>query len=112
MDTPDEVRWRLRNQDHIVGYERHVSGRIWSSSDGLWWRGERLNYTSKDRCFMVKDVNNEWLYEGDLVSWNPTSGLWRLLHTPRGWRLSLDGFECAAPAQNRVLRREAFSFVK
>ena len=68
MDTPNEVRWRLRNQAYIVGYERHVSGRIWSSSDGLWWRGERLNYTMKDRCFMVKDVNNEWLFEGDLVS--------------------------------------------
>ena len=25
MDTPFEVRWRLRNGDHIVGYERHMA---------------------------------------------------------------------------------------
>lgn len=112
MNITDEVRWRLRNQDQIVGYERHVSGKIWSSSDGLWWRGERLDYTDKDRCFMIKDVNNEWLFEGDIVSWKPTSGLWRLKHSTQGWFLVQDNFQCPAPAMDRGLRREAFLFVK
>ena len=69
MDTPYEVRWRLRNGDHIVGFERHMGGRVWSSTDGFWWRGERLTYTDKDRCLM-KDVNNQWLFEGDVVTWH------------------------------------------
>lgn len=61
---------------------------------------------------MVKDVNNQWLFEGDLVSWNPTSGLWRLLHNANGWFLTQDGFHCSAPTRDRVLRREAFAFVR
>lgn len=112
MNSLDEVRWRLRNEDTIVGYERHISGRIWSSPDGLWWRGERLGYTHKDRCLMVKDVNNQWLFEGDLVSWNPASGLWRLVHSSKGWRLCQDGFTCPPPREHRLLKREAFAFVK
>ena len=112
MNTLDEVRWRLRNQDTIVGYERHMSGRVWSSPDGFWWRGERLEYTCKDRCFMFKDINNQWLYEGDLVSWSPSSGLWHLLHTSTGWNLVQKDVASPAPSQDRVLRRVAFSFVK
>ena len=74
MNMTVEVRWRLRDGDHIVGFERHVEGRVWSSPDGFWWRGARLDYSDKDRCFGVKDVNNEWLFQGDVVTWHPHSG--------------------------------------
>lgn len=74
MDTLVEVRWRLRDGDHIVGYERHLGGRVWSSPDGFWWRGDRFDYAEKDRCFGAKDVNDAWLFEGDVVTWHPESG--------------------------------------
>jgi len=110
MDTIVEVRWRLRNGDHIVGYERHMAGRVWSSSDGFWWRGDRLDYSDKDRCFGVKDVNNEWLFQGDLVTWHPDSGQW-LLECKRGtWILSQENFHIDAPRAGRLLRRIGFAF--
>ncbi len=110
MDTPFEVRWRLREGDHIVGYERHMGGRVWSSPDGFWWRGDRLNYSDKDRCFGVKDVNNEWLFQGDVVTWHPESGQW-LLECERGtWTLSQGGTKVKAPEASRLLRRVGFVF--
>ena len=110
MDTPFEVRWRLRNGDHIVGYERHMGGRVWSSPDGFWWRGDRLRYSDKDRCFGVKDVNNEWLFQGDVVAWHPESGQW-LLECERGtWTLSQGGTKIKAPEASRLLRRVGFVF--
>ena len=110
MDTPFEVRWRLRNGDHIVGYERHMGGRVWSSPDGFWWRGDRLHYSDKDRCFGVKDVNNEWLFQGDVVTWHPESGQWLLERARDSWTLSQGDTKIKAPEASRVLRRIGFAF--
>ena len=30
MNTQFEVRWRLRNNDNIVGFERHMGARVWT----------------------------------------------------------------------------------
>lgn len=112
MDVQEEVRWRLRIDDTIVGYERYLARRMYSSTDGLWWRGHKLNYTEKDRCLMIRDVNNQWIFEKDLVSWGAASGLWLVKYKPTGWLLVQDGFSCTPPRQDRVLRRDAFAFVK
>ena len=112
MDMENEVRWRLRDEDHIVGYERHVGRRIFSSADGLWWRGDRLNYTSKDRCLMHKDINNQWLFEGDVVTWHAQSGQWQLLFEENQWVICQDNFSIPAPMQDRLLKRVGFAFLR
>ena len=110
MDTLVEVRWRLRNGDHIVGYERHLGGRVWSSPDGFWWRGDRLDYGEKDRCFGVKDVNDAWLFEGDVVTWHSEAGEWLLAYNASRWTLSQGATSIEAPDDARILRRVGFVF--
>ena len=110
MDTLQEVRWRLRIQDRIVGYERHMGGRVWSSPDGFWWRGDRLEYDTKDRCLGIKDVNNEWLFEQDVVTWHPEPGCWLLSYRNEAWVLSHEDTVIESPVQPRLLRRVGFSF--
>lgn len=110
MNTPDEVRWRLRQGSHIVGYERHISGRVWSSPDGLWWRGQRLSFTEKDRGMPCKDVNNQWLFEGDVVTLDEHSGQWHLIFVGTQWLLAQGPWTIPAPTAPRILRRVAFAF--
>ncbi len=110
MSTPHEVRWRLRIGHQIVGYERHIGGRVWSSSDGFWWRGERLDYNMKDRCFDSKDVNNKWLFDGDVVTWPSNSGRWILKWNADGWQMIQDGTTVEAPHEHRVLRHVGHNF--
>ena len=110
MDTRAEVRWRLRNGRRIVGYERHISGRVWSSADGLWWSGQRLDYTDKDRGMCCRDINNQWLFEGDVVMWDEHSGQWRLACIGGQWLLIQGEWTIPAPQAPRILRRVAFAF--
>lgn len=110
MNDSTEVRWRLRDGKRIVGFERHMSGRIWSSPDGLWWRGQRLNYDEKDRCFGAKDINNHWLYENDVVTMKGNDESWKLLCKRDGWFLSSKFGTELALTENRLYRRVGFSF--
>jgi hypothetical protein len=112
MNIPDEVRWRLRDGTQIVGYERHIDGRVWSSKDGLWWRGQPLKYSEKDRCLGAKDINNQWLFEQDVVTWEAQSSSWLLTRRGDQWVLQRENQVIAAPLQDRTLRRVAFAFVK
>jgi len=111
MNTQLEVRWRLRNNDNIVGFERHMGARVWTSTDGFWWRGERLTYTEKDRCLMARDVNNQWLFEGDIVTLRKDSVQWTLRHlSQEKWVLVRNEEVTEAPILDRQLRRIGFSF--
>ena len=111
MNAQSEVRWRLRNNDDIVGFERHMGARVWSSSDGFWWRGERLTYTEKDRCLMVIDVNSQWLFEGDVVTLLQGPLKWTLRHlSQEKWVLVRNGQVTEAPMHDRQLRRVGFNF--
>jgi hypothetical protein len=112
MNTPDEVRWRLREGTRIVGYERHIEGRIWSSPDGLWWRGQRLTFSEKDRGMPCKDINNQWLFDQDVVTWESHSGSWLLTTLGNQWVLQQQDWVLPAPLENRALRRVAFAFVR
>jgi hypothetical protein len=112
MNIPHEVRWRLRDGTRIVGYERHIDGRVWSSPDGLWWRGQPLLYSEKDRGMPVKDINNQWLYEHDVVTWEAHSGSWMLCWVGQQWVLQQHDWVLPAPTNDRALRRVAFAFVQ
>ena len=110
MDIHDEVRWRLRNGKRIVGYERHIAGRVWSSTDGLWWRGQSISHLERDLGMPCRDVNNQWLFERDIVTWSAHSGQWRLLHVGNQWLLTQEDWTIPAPMESRLLRRVAFAF--
>ena len=110
MNDSTEVRWRLREGKRIVGYERHMGGRVWSSPDGLWWRGQRLEYSEKDRCFGAKDINNHWLYENDVVTMKANDESWKLLCKVSNWVLSSAASTEPAVPENRLYRRVGFSF--
>ena len=111
MDTQFEVRWRLRNNENIVGFERHMGARVWSSADGLWWRGERLLYKEKDRCLMARDVNNQWLFEGDVVTLRKDPSQWTLRHLPQEkWVLVRNEITMDAPILDWQLKRVCFNF--
>jgi hypothetical protein len=112
MNNVDEVRWRLRKGQRIVGYERQASARIWSSADGLWWGGRRLECTDKDRGMPCKDINNQWLYDKDVVTWDKHSGTWILLSVGDRWLLTQGERTLPAPLTPRTLRRVAFAFPK
>ena len=108
MHTPEEVRWRLRKGEQIVGYERHLNGRVWSSKDGLWWNGRQLAHDKKDLCSSIKDINNDWLFEGDVVAWETHSGTWSLMFLALQWVLVQDEWTLPLPANGRELRRVGF----
>lgn len=110
MTNAHEIRWRLRQEGKIVGYERHLGRRIWSSKDGLWWQGQRLGYSEKDRCLGLKDLNNQWLFEHDVVTSNEHNGLWLVVHFAEQWALVQDDTMVSPPSSDRQLKRVGFKF--
>jgi hypothetical protein len=110
MTNAPEIRWRLRHEDQIVGYERHLGSRVWSSYDGLWWRGQRLAHSAKDRCLGVKDLNNQWLYEHDVVTCKDQDGAWLVVHFSNQWALVKEDTMVTVPTTHRQLKRIGFRF--
>jgi hypothetical protein len=110
MTNAPEIRWRLRHEGKIVGYERHVGSRIWSSKDGLWWRGQRLTHSEKDRCLGIKDLNNQWIYEHDVVTTKDFEGAWLVVHFARQWALVREDNMVSPPTTDRQLKRIGFKF--
>ncbi len=67
MQNP-ERRFRLRNDDQIVGFMRKVSETmVLYSSDGFWWRGHRPEYNQVDEFTGLSDRNNRHIYEWDIL---------------------------------------------
>jgi len=67
MENP-ERRFRLRIDAEIVGYMRRLSKRmVLYSSDGLWWRGQKLDYNTVDEYTGIRDRNNQFIYEWDIL---------------------------------------------
>ena len=110
MTEAQEIRWRLRHEGQIVGYERHRGQRVWSSKDGLWWRGQRLPHSEKDRCLGAKDLNNQWLYEHDVVTCKEHEGPWLVVHYANQWALVQKDDMISAPTTDRQLKRIGFKF--
>lgn len=62
------VRYRLRRGDRIVGWMREESsGARFFSREGLWWSGRPIEWAHRDRCCGLKDIDDRWLHEGDLL---------------------------------------------
>ncbi|MGB1635669.1 MAG: hypothetical protein ACPHBR_02700, partial [Flavobacteriales bacterium] len=75
-------------------------------------RGQPLKYSEKDRCLGVKDINNQWLFEQDVVTWGAQSGSWVLTWLVDQWVLQQENQAIPAPLKDRALRRVAFAFVR
>lgn len=82
-----QPEFRVRSGNQILGYAREISGREWFSSDGLWWRGEKLVAAGevdetdwqRDACTSWRDANNRWVFSHDVLNvvWrNPFRGKW------------------------------------
>jgi len=70
MLTPVEevVRYRLRRGGRIVGWMREEeTGQRFYSREGLWWSGRRITWSQRDRCCGLRDVDDKWLHEGDVI---------------------------------------------
>jgi hypothetical protein len=69
-----ELRYRLRQGEHIVGYLRVVGSTHFYSKDSFWWNGEPISHEAKDAWTGLKDRNNTHLYSGDIVEFEPIPG--------------------------------------
>ena len=67
MENP-ERRFRLRQDDKIVGYMRKVTASmVMYSVDGFWWRGIKPEYNQGDEYTGIRDRNNRFIYEWDIL---------------------------------------------
>lgn len=63
-----DPRYRLRISTQIVGFMRKVNGDMTVySRDGSWWSGHKINYREVDEWTGIKDKNNTFIYEWDIV---------------------------------------------
>ena len=64
----------------------------------------------KDRCLGVKDLNNQWLYEHDVVTSKEHDGAWLVVHFANQWALVQQNNMISAPTSDRQLKRIGFKF--
>lgn len=71
----DVVRYRLRRGERIVGWMREeASGQWLYSREGMWWSGRKIQWDQRDRCCGLRDLDDRWLHEGDII--RPAQGNW------------------------------------
>ena len=65
---PKEKRYRLRIDNKTVGYAKEVyGGTRFFSKDGSWWSGREIRYNKIDEWVGLKDLNNKYIFEWDIV---------------------------------------------
>lgn len=68
-DLSENPRYRLRNGKSIAGYMRKISDRMTLySRDAYWWTGHEIYYQDIDEWVGLKDKNNSFIYEWDIVN--------------------------------------------
>ena len=66
---PKEKRYRLREENKVVGYAKEVfGGARFFSKDGAWWSGREIGYNKIDEWVGLKDRNGKFIFEWDIVS--------------------------------------------
>jgi hypothetical protein len=64
----NEKRFRLRIGNTVVGYMRKISGTsVFYSPDAFWWSGRKIDYNEVDEWTGLKDKNNRYIYEWDIL---------------------------------------------
>ena len=69
-----------------------------------------MEHSAKDRCLDVKDLNNQWLYEHDVVTCKGHDGAWLVVHFANEWALIQEDTMISAPSADRQLKRIGFKF--
>tara|TARA_A100001011_G_C14087111_1_gene746976 strand:+ start:468 stop:830 length:363 start_codon:yes stop_codon:yes gene_type:complete len=55
-----------------MGYMRYVdSDKPFYSKDKLWWDPTPISYTTKDSYTEFNDINQQWIFEGDILEMKP-----------------------------------------
>ena len=93
------IRYRLRRGDRVVGWMRQeANGSCYYSREGLWWTGRPIKWAHRDRCCGLRDVDDRWLHEGDLLldidgPWWQKDRPWLVLcDEVQGWIFVRKGF--------------------
>ena len=64
--------FRLRLNEQIVGYMRYVKpAEPYFSKDRFWWKAQPLEYLQKDSYSEFFDLNQQWIFEFDIVEFKP-----------------------------------------
>ena len=60
--------FRLRVDQQIVGYMRYITpSQQYFSTDRFWWKAQPIDYTIKDSYVEKDDVNQQWVFEHDII---------------------------------------------
>ena len=81
-----EIKFRLRVENKIVGYEKWHCGHRKSndfeeakpqwlySKDGVRWRPDFIYHNKKDQYTGIEDKNESEVYDGDILCWEKYEG--------------------------------------
>lgn len=71
MQNP-ETRYRLRNDDKVVGYSKQINSSVFYSKDNYGWSGHKIDSNIFD-CFTgLFDLNRRAIYAEDILEFkNP-----------------------------------------
>jgi hypothetical protein len=79
-DQTNEIRFRLRVDQQVVGYLKQIGSSNFYSKDCFWWSGAEIQFDQKDQCLFLKDKNNRMLYAMDIIQFSTHPHLHFIIH--------------------------------